>query len=278
MLRRLTIVSAALLAACAPALAQDKDPPQDIAFDGGTFTITQNDDFEKVLTFDGEEIARNYVLYFDREVSLGETRVALFEIGDGGNQCSTSKVIAWKVDGKLQDTTVGEDCGAPPAYVGENQITFLPYLLPGQSEAVQTWSPEEGLRTAGDLSFTPQPATDWSNFDSDSLEYIVSALDNADAYSAAEKLLGDKLFDVVSGLMTGGNAEKQADGTVDGSGCVPHACGVSDSYMAVDPKARKLYFAQQTGDGGQPNAWPPVGEWPKPIRDRMTAAIITPPN
>lgn len=279
MLRRLTLTSAALLALTAYSLAQDKDPPQDVPFEGGKFTITQNDDFEKVLTFNGQEIIRNYVLSFDKQVKIGETEVALFDVGDGGNQCSTSTVLAWMQDGTMQNDIVGEDCGAPPAYIGGNQIVFLPYLLPGEMAAVQTWSPETGIRTAGDLSFTPQPDTNWDNFTAGSLEYMVETMDNADVYAAVEKLLGDQLLDVVTGLMTGGNAEVAEDGTITGSGCVPHACGVSDTFMGVDPKAKKVYFAQQTGEEGKPpNTWPALDQWPKTFKDKMTAAIITPPD
>jgi hypothetical protein len=60
-----------------PVLAQDIAPPENIPFDGGTFTITQNEDYEKVLTYDGREIARNYAVFFDKETKVGETSVAI---------------------------------------------------------------------------------------------------------------------------------------------------------------------------------------------------------
>ncbi|MCB1466295.1 MAG: hypothetical protein KDK08_03920, partial [Rhizobiaceae bacterium] len=77
------------------ALAEDIAPPENIPFDGGTFTITQSPDYEKVLTYDGQEIARNYMVFFDRQVKVGELDVALFSVGDGGNMCGPATVIAW---------------------------------------------------------------------------------------------------------------------------------------------------------------------------------------
>ncbi len=254
-----------------PVLAQDIAPPENIPFDGGTFTITQNEDYEKVLTYDGREIARNYAVFFDKETKVGETSVALFSVGDGGNQCGTSTVIVWKKDGALRDVVVGEDCGAPPASIGDSRIYFVPFLLPGETAALQYWSPDEGVRTAGDLSFTPQPDTGWDDFDPEATGYMVEAFDNAAIYDAAKALLGNDLTDVVTGLLTGGDAELQDDGTVTGYGCVPHACGVSDSFMAIDPKAKKLYFAQQ-GDP-QIRTWPDSAAWPASLKTAMDAAI-----
>lgn len=270
------IVARAALFALAlnlPAFAQDASLPASIPFEGGTFTIAENDDYEKVLTYDGQEIARNYVLFHERTVDVGGIKVALFAVGDGGNQCGPATVIVWKLDGTIRDQAVGEECGAPPAAVSDGGIYFVPDLLPGDTAPVQYWSPEAGLRTAGALTFTPQPDTGWQTFASTPLEYIVDAFDNAAVYEAAKALLGPRLTEVVTGLLTGGSAQTQADGTVTGSGCVPHACGTADSFMAVDPKARKVYFAQQ-GDGPQPDAWPALDRWPKTLRAAMAAALV----
>jgi hypothetical protein len=271
MVFRVLAASALLGVLAASALAQDIDPPENIPFENGTFTITQNEDFEKVLTYDGTEVARNYVLFFDKEVKVGETNVALFSVGDGGNQCGPATVIAWKKDDAIQNATVGEECGAPPASVGDSRIYFVPFLLPGETSALQYWSPDEGIRTAGDLSFTPQPNTGWDDFKPETTDSMVNAFDNAAIYEAGKALLGSDLTGVVTGLLTGGDAELQADGTVTGYGCVPHACGVSDTFMAIDPKARKLYFAQQ--DDPKLKAWPELGTWPAPLRTAMEAAI-----
>ena len=127
------------------ALAQETATPETIPFGGGAFTITETPDYEKILTYEGREIARNYVVFFDREVTVGETPVALFSVGDGGNACGPATVIAWKKDGALESTLVGEDCGAPPAAVSDSRIYFVPYLVPGDTAPLQYWSPDEGV-------------------------------------------------------------------------------------------------------------------------------------
>ncbi len=77
---------------------------------------------------------------------------------------------------------------------------------------------------------------------------------------------------LATGLVVGGAPETLKSGVLWSEGCVPHACGRSDSFMAIDPKAEALYFAQQT-DGKTPNSWPPAATWPKDVIDAMTGAI-----
>jgi len=222
------LFGACLAAAIASgAAAQDKAAPESFPFAGGTLTITENEDFEKVLAFDGRELARNYVVYFDRTVELGETTVALFAVGDGGNACGTATAIVWKPkDGEVSADMVGEeDCGAPPASATADSLYFVPYLIPGASAAVQVWSPERGLRVAGMLSFVPQPETSWDDVDPDGYENIIDALSNEAVYNAATKLLGKELEGVVTGLLVGGSPEKTVTGVFYGAGCVAPARG-----------------------------------------------------
>ena len=49
-----------------------------------------------MLAFNGKELTRNYVVYYDKTVEVGGQQVALFDVGDGGNQCGTATVIVWK--------------------------------------------------------------------------------------------------------------------------------------------------------------------------------------
>lgn len=268
-----TLVAAVLSSGAA---AQDKAAPESFPFAGGTLTITENDDYEKVLAFDGQELARNYVVFYDRTIELGETSVALFAAGDGGNACGPATVIVWKPkDGDVTSEIVGEDCGAPPAAATADSLYFVPYLIPGDSSPVQVWSPERGLRLAGMLSFVPQPGTGWEDLDPDSYENIIEALSNEAVYKAAAKLLGARLGEVVTGLLVGGGTERTVTGVFYASGCVPHACGTADAFMAVDPNGRKLYFAQ-AGERPEPDAWPALKTWPPAIRSAMRAALYPP--
>lgn len=252
--------------------ADDPDKPAPIPFEGGSFTIIDADDGQKVLAYDGQEIARNYVVYFDRTVTLGEVEVALFDVGDGGNQCGPATIIAQKVDGELQTDTVGEDCGAPPAAATADSLYFVPYLTPGETGPVQVWQPSTGLRVAGSMSFVPQPGTSWKDLETARLDNIVDAFDNEAVYRAASKLLANELNDFATGLLTGGGTERTVNGTIYGSGCVPHACGSADAFMAVDTRGRKLYLAQ-TGEHPEPKTWPALKTWPADMRSAMKAAL-----
>ncbi|RTL92638.1 MAG: hypothetical protein EKK31_33445, partial [Hyphomicrobiales bacterium] len=102
--------------------ASDDDKQAPIPFEGGQLTITQPEqDGEKVLSYDGKQLASNYDVFFDKIVKIGDVNVALVDVGDGGNQCGPAKVIVWKKDGEIQTTTVEQDeCGAPPAAVSDS--------------------------------------------------------------------------------------------------------------------------------------------------------------
>lgn len=256
-----------------PAAPAEPAPEAPIPFEGGSFTIQETADGDKILAYDGQELARNYVVYFDRTVTLGETNVALFDVGDGGNQCGPATVIIWKPkDDGIRTETIGEDCGAPPAAATEQELYFVPYLIPGSSREVLVWSPEKGLRVSGMMIFTPQPGTGWQQIAGAELDSIVDAFDNEAVYAAARKLLGSRLTDFATGLLTGGSVERTTSGILFGSGCVPHACGSADAFMAVDTASRKLYLAQ-TGENPEPETWPPLKTWPADMRSAMKAAL-----
>jgi hypothetical protein len=280
---RRTLLLPALLFTVASAFAQqtpdaagtqepDRAAPQSQAFAGGLLTITENDDYQKVVAFDGKELARNYVAFFDRELDLSGTPVALVAVGDGGNMCGAAALIVWKPeDDEVQSLMVGEECGAPPAAATEDSLYFVPFLVPGESSPVQVWSPDEGLRQAGIIAYAPQPDTTWADLDAASMSSIVDAFGNADVYVASQALLGSDLTDFATGLLTGGGVETIGDTVLYGSGCVPHACGAANAFMAVDPAARALYLAQQSD--GDIRTWPARDAWPSEILKAMQASI-----
>lgn len=272
-MQAIRILATALLVAAgmASAAAQDSQP-EEIPFEGGTFTIAETEDLDKILAYDGKQIARDYVVYLNRVLEISDAKVALFDVGQGGNACGPATIIAWKDEAGLQTDIVGEDCGAPPAAATAGKLYFVPYLLPGATAVVQAWSPLERLTIAGELAYTPQPGTKWAELETKTPTYVVDAFANEDVYHAARKLLGDKLNDVALGLTVGSGFERTSSGVLFGNGCVPHACGSSDAFMAIDPRGQKLYFAQQ-GENPAIATWPAEAQWPQDLRRTMTEIL-----
>ena len=63
------------------------EKPISVSFEGGQLTITQQEQYgEKVLAFDGKELARNYEVDIDRVVRIDDMNVALVDVGGGGNE------------------------------------------------------------------------------------------------------------------------------------------------------------------------------------------------
>lgn len=256
----------------------DNDKQAPIPFEGGQLTITQEEEYgERVLAFDGKELARNYDVFFDKIVEVGGVKVALVDVGDGGNQCGPAKVIVWKPEGgTIQTTTVEQDeCGAPPAAISDSAIYFVPYLLPGDSKPALQWSPTDGLTTSGNLTYMPEPGTDWKDVDPSKYDNIIDAFHNEAVYRLAETLLGKDMPDMATSLLVGGGTEETASGAFFASGCVPHDCGGNDGFMAVDPVKHKLYFASR-GDKPEPDAWPAVSTWPADVKEALDKALGSP--
>lgn len=255
----------------APAEDDSQGP---IAFEGGQLTITQPEqDGEKVLAYDGQQLASNYDVSFDKVVKIGDVNVALVDVGDGGNQCGPAKVIVWKPkDGEIKTTTVEQDeCGAPPAAISEDAIYFVPYLLPGDTKQALQWSPTDGLTISGNLTYTPEPGTDWKDIDASKYDNIIDAFHNEAVYKAGKALLGDDMADFATSLLVGGGTDKTESGAIFGAGCVPHDCGGNDGFMAIDPVKHKVYFARR-GDIREPAAWPPLKTWPDDIKKALDDA------
>jgi hypothetical protein len=265
---RRTISILGLLALASPALAQDAST---IEFAGASFQITEADDLQKVLSADGEEIARAYVVFHDRNATLGGTEVAIFQTGPGGNMCGPVSLMVWRgSDGAFRTASPPDECGAPPPAVTDDAIFFVPYLMPGAQGIVRRWSPDTGMATHGTISYTPEPDTGWTDFDPAAVAYPIDVFRNAAIYERARGLLGDRLTDVTTGLVVSSGLEPLAGtGIFAANGCVPHACGTSDGFMAIDPENRALYFAQQ----GVDETWPPLAEWPDTIQAAKDEAI-----
>jgi hypothetical protein len=71
-------VFAALAAAAATGIASaEQTQPQGFPFEGGTLTISETDELNKMLTFDGKELTRAYVLEHNKTVELAGQQVAL---------------------------------------------------------------------------------------------------------------------------------------------------------------------------------------------------------
>ncbi|MER8438627.1 hypothetical protein NKH36_09305 [Mesorhizobium sp. M1312] len=249
-----------------------------VPFESGQLTITQQEEYgEKVLAYDGKQLASNYEVSFDKIVKVGGVNVALVDVGDGGNQCGPATVIVWKPEGgTIQSITVEQnECGAPPAAISDRAINFVPYLLPGVSKPALQWSPTDGLTTSGNLTYMPEPGTEWKDVDPSKYDNIVDAFHNEAIYRLAETLLGKEMPEMATSLLVGGGTEKTASGAFYASGCVPHDCGGNDGFMAVDPANHKLYFARR-GDKPEPDAWPAVNTWPAEVRDAMDRALGSP--
>ncbi|WP_095083962.1 hypothetical protein [Mesorhizobium sophorae] len=266
------LLPATSLFAQAPVIDQQAPIP----FEGGQFTITQQEpDGEKVLAYDGQKLASNYDVFFDRIVNIAGVEVALVDVGDGNidHLCGPPVMIAWKPKGgTIQGITVEQDgCGAP-ASVTDDVIYFVPYLLPGASKRAMQWLPTDGLTIAGNLTYMPDPGTGWKDVDVSKYEDMIDAFHNEAVYRDAAALLGNDMTVLAASFLAAGGTKTTASGIVYFDGCAPHNCGGNHGFMAVDAANQKLYFARSSGKPVM-DAWPPVQSWPAEVKAALDEAF-----
>lgn len=242
-------------------------------FEGGKITITEKEDGQKEVAFNGTLLASNYSVFFDQIAEVGGQPVALISVGEGGNACAPGTLIVFKNSVEVTADYVGEDCNSAAPSVSSDRIVFVPYLLPGETADVWSWSPDDLTQLAGRISYATNPDAGWEDFDPAALGHMLDAFKNDAIYKAAQSLLGSNLTSFATSLSVGGGPETLPSGVIWSRGCVPHACGVSDGFMAIDPKGQKLYLAQLSDDG-EPLSWPDAKTWPEDVRTAMIKAIV----
>ncbi len=263
-----------LLALNVPAGAQE-DIPAPVKFGDGEITFARGEDEEIAVTFNGQEIYRNYFVVFDRVVKVGETDVALLLGGDGGNACGPATLIVTQPEGAVDAKVdvAGEDCGAPSAEVTPNEILFVPYLVPGAKDKVQSWTPDGGLTVKGEIAYVPKEGSNWGNLDPAAADHPFGLLGNADVYAAAQTLTGDKFDELVLLLGVAGPPEILDKKYVSAPGCQAHACGVANGFIGLDLEKKQVFAATKYSDAGA-TLWPAdVASWPEPLKKAWEASI-----
>ena len=118
---------------------------------------------DRMLAFDGKELASNYVVFFDRTVEVaghqgGAVRCRRWR------QCLRPghghRLEAGRRRAREHRRSGEDDCGAPPAAVTDDAIYFVPYLLPGDTAAgAELVAVGTACRIAGQLTYVPEPGT-----------------------------------------------------------------------------------------------------------------------
>lgn len=256
-----------------PAVAQE-DIPAPVKFGDAEITFARGEDEEIAVSYNGQEIYRNYYVAFDRIAKVEDKDVAILSGGDGGNACSPATLIVTVPDNSpdAKVEIVGEDCGAPQPAVNANEILFVPYLVPGAKALVQSWAPSTGLVTVGEMSFLPKAGSNWASLDVKALDTPHALLANADIYAATQALTRDKFDELVLLLSVSGTPELIDGKYISAFGCQPHACGAANGFLGLDLEKKTVFASTRYSD--QPETlWPAdLKTWPLPLQKAYEAS------
>ena len=277
MSRPCSLIFAAMLSVLpSVAVAQDELPRTE-AFADGEITFSRVEDDEIAVQFKGQELYRNAYVSFNRIANIEGQDVAILSGGDGGNACGPNALILSlpgdSPDPKLE--VIG-DCGSPEPAVTMNEIYFVPFVRPGASLPVQSWTPSAGLVAVGMLHFEPKAGTNWGNFDAAAIKGPWDMFDNADVYAAGQALLGDRFNEVTQGLAVAGPPLLVENNFLAGAGCAPHACGSTNGFFGMDIGKRQV-FAAYRNDGKPDEYWPAdFKAWPMQMQKAYEDTKIAP--
>lgn len=265
--------AAALLALSTLPLMAQEEPAEPVAFAGGTLTVTPTPDELKILSFNGQELLRNFFINFIETATVGGRPVAFFEAGEGGNACGPELVAIWIKEGETAaraDRLGDNGCSTGEPTIDPDTVRITPFVLPGETQAVRAWSPERGLYEDSTISFEPEEGSGWAQLDAAEIGHPMDLLANADIYAVAQTMLGSGLTEYARGLSVASEPEFIDERFIVGDGCVPHLCTVTDSFIAVDTKEHKLFVAQKA-DSKVAMVMPEKAQWPAELAARLDA-------
>ena len=245
---------------------------QTMEFAGNRLEVVQTDDFERVLKVNGGEVFRDFQLWLDRAIPLGSRQVLLASAGPGGNACGSYPVVLVPAnDGSLTVATpIGRECGLFAEMAATpTELIFFGHAAPGNPASIDQWSPTTGLEHVGRIEFEPQPGTGWQTLRIDDLSHPRHLFDNADVYRAVADLAGADLAALSTSLSVASELEPVDGRYLVGMGCMPHACGAADGFIAVDVEGRAVYAATDATE--QTSVWPAADRWPPVLKVRLEA-------
>lgn len=263
---RLIIPTLILLGSTASALAE-VEVPAAVPFAGGEFTFAIGEDEEITMSYAGQEVHRAPIIKFDKIVSVAGVEAALFSAGDGGNGCGPQMLI-FTLPQDAVDPVIdiaGEECGAPEPAFTADAIHFVPHVSPGGTAIVERWTPKAGVQVAGELVFMPQPETGWADLDPAKITHPVELFDNAELYTALQKLAGDRFVELADKLATASPPQMIDGKFLAAPGCQPSACASDKGFAGLDIEKKSVFAAIRTEDGTE-TLWPAdKAVWPEAL-------------
>lgn len=255
-----------LFSSAASALAETEVPAA-VPFASGEFTFAIGEDEEMALSYAGQEVHRAPMIKFDRIVTVAGVEAALFQAGDGGDGCGPQMLIFTMPQDAVDPVIdiAGEECGAPEPAVTQDALVFLPTVSPGGGALVQRWTPGDGVKAVGYVTFTPQPDTGWDQFDPSKAKHPNDLFDNAEIYAALEELTGDRFEEFVDKLQMA-SAPQLIDGKfLAAPGCQPSACATDKGFAGLDIPGKAVFAAFKAEDGTE-SLWPAdKATWPEAL-------------
>jgi hypothetical protein len=263
---RAAALSTALLLAALPLAAQERPVPVKIG--PAMLEIVDRAEAGHELRHDDRVLAKEYRIEPGPVVASGDAHVAVFDMWGGGNACvAWPLVVLVDAAGKVAlDRRFETECTGFAYASQTDAIVLVRRAFPFEDGAV--WQAAgNGVRFLGTLKFAPQPNSTWADLDK-ALDHPLSLFDVAPLDAAVRKLTGSSYAEFARALGVASPVEARGPYLI-GSGCLPHACGDTEGFLAIEREAKRIFLGLKTR--GRVRAWPALAAWPKPLRDEFGA-------
>lgn len=251
-----------LLVTASDALATDLSK-----INGHEITLTKQD-YEKVLKVDGREMHRNAIVLFDELTTVSGLPIIIGSSSAGGNACDGSPfVISVPADGKPRFDGPIESCMSVSHEIDNDKVVFSSPNIPGKGQEKWEWTAENGLKSIGTVSFTPNDKSGWNALREQTIRYPWDVFDNVEISKQIKQLLVTD-FEKYQAILTGVATGSYKNGDFYGHLCTPHSCTFEEAIIYLSYADRKVYAAFKL-DGQKIKVFPVVKEWPEKAKSEL---------
>jgi hypothetical protein len=217
----------------------------------------------------------------DFEGQLDGLDAAALYIDEGGASCESGVEVlvvarpgAAPAIGRIDDT----GCFSRPIVGKERSLQFRgpedalvirTSVSPTSGGQLWRFTPGDGLKLVGNLTFAPQPGTAMSLASTSSVRYAFQFYDNAEFLERFQSLVGSDATSIMRANQTAAPVNQSSDGRfVVAPGCMPHNCTDEAGLLVVDRQTSSVYVAYKP-DGRPIKVYPAVGAWPSSARQAL---------
>lgn len=217
---------------------------------------------EKTLSIGGTKLIEDWDIELLQVARINGTKAVVGQTSSGGNACAEAHFIVAYVDNKISLFSP-QTCDKTTYSIKSDQIVIATEARPTVDAQTWVWTPENGLRTGGEVAFEQSTHLRWDDLSSQNIDHPYDLFYFADIKTAIDARLArypdyerERFAKLIQGLGSGRYQERFFSGTA----CLKNSCEEDKALIFLDDISRTVFLAWTTSGGDITHA-PPKTEW-----------------